>query len=97
MKAGLESTHRVAASIANSKPQLATAGPVLYFASQDQQSTSGQGSTEGSSSTQEKDVKLTTWEYGKTRDPGLGPYFVMLLFLVPFLLILAPFLPIGIN
>eukprot|EP00197_Chlamydomonas_leiostraca_P011449 CAMPEP_0202869564 /NCGR_PEP_ID=MMETSP1391-20130828/12526_1 /ASSEMBLY_ACC=CAM_ASM_000867 /TAXON_ID=1034604 /ORGANISM="Chlamydomonas leiostraca, Strain SAG 11-49" /LENGTH=78 /DNA_ID=CAMNT_0049549899 /DNA_START=162 /DNA_END=398 /DNA_ORIENTATION=- len=39
--------------------------------------------------------ELTTWQYGKTKDPGLGPYYIVAMFIVPFLLLLIPFLPQG--
>jgi hypothetical protein len=60
----------------------------------DKASSSSQG-TPGASAQVEPPKKLTTWEYGKTRaDPTLGPMYVAFAFIVPFLLIVAPFLPL---
>lgn len=38
--------------------------------------------------------RMTTWQYGKTRDAGLAPFYIAMMWIVPMLLIVAPFLPL---
>lgn len=57
---------------------------VLVRAEPEQPSTS-------SSSQPERPDNLTTWRYGKTRDAGLGYFYVGMLF-IPLLLMVLPFL-----
>mmetsp|Transcript_13131 Transcript_13131/g.35739 ORF Transcript_13131/g.35739 Transcript_13131/m.35739 type:complete len:108 (-) Transcript_13131:471-794(-) len=46
---------------------------------------------QGQNTSMEDDLpKLTTWQYGKTKDPGLVTYYMVAAFLVPVLLIVAP-------
>ncbi|GFH23891.1 hypothetical protein HaLaN_21585, partial [Haematococcus lacustris] len=47
------------------------------------------------SGTEQLPEKLTTWSYGKTKDPGLVTYYLVAAFAVPLLLIIIPFLPFN--
>ncbi|GFH29126.1 hypothetical protein HaLaN_27734, partial [Haematococcus lacustris] len=47
------------------------------------------------SGTEQLPEKLTTWSYGKTKDPGLVTYYLVVAFAVPLLLIIIPFLPFN--
>ncbi|KAF5831907.1 hypothetical protein DUNSADRAFT_12394 [Dunaliella salina] len=49
-----------------------------------------QQQAQNTSSMEDDLPKLTTWQYGKTKDPGLVTYYMVAAFLVPILLIVAP-------
>lgn len=62
-------------------------------ATADGQVSSGKSQGSSSSTQQQQPEKITTWQYGKTKDPGFGPWFVGLLFLPFLFILLLPFLP----